>query len=78
MELYFMGGGSGRGGHWVHGNYLARMRARRQVLAATEADLRERGLPIPKVPMSQEKVLAIVLLFGLVGLLAWFFLWKLA
>jgi hypothetical protein len=42
-----MGGGGGRGGHWVHGGYFARMRARRQVLAAMEAELRNRGLPIP-------------------------------
>jgi hypothetical protein len=67
-----MGGGGGKGGNWVHGGYFARMRARRQVLTATEAELRDRGLPIPKVPMSQEKIIAICLVCGLVGLLVWF------
>lgn len=71
-----MGGGGRGGGHWVLGGYFARMRARRQVLAATEADLRDRGLPIPKVPISREKVLGIalvcvLLLVLLVGLMVW-------
>lgn len=51
-----MGGGGRGAGHWVLGGYLARRRARRQLLAATEADIRERGLPIPKVPTARENL----------------------
>jgi len=53
------GGGGGSGRHWVQGDYFARLRSRRQVLAATEAELRARGLPIPKVPMLPEKIIGI-------------------
>lgn len=48
------GGGHGGGIGWVgHGHgaliaYIARRRARRQVLKATEAELIERGLPVPQ------------------------------
>ena len=71
-----MGGGGAGGGFGPHGGIIARMRARRQVLDAVEADLRERGLPIPQVPMSQEKIFAIGfacgLLLGLfIGLIFW-------
>jgi hypothetical protein len=59
------GGGGGSARHWVQGGYFACQRARRQMLAATEAELRARGLPIPKVPMLPEKIIGIVLL-GLV------------
>jgi hypothetical protein len=70
------GGGVGGGGHWIQGGYIARIRARRQVIAATEAEMRDRGLPIPRVPMSQEKIFAIGFLCGLllglfVGLIFW-------
>jgi hypothetical protein len=54
------------------------MRARRQVLEATEADLRERGIPIPPVPMSQEKVFAMGFACGLfLGLLIGLIFWEL-
>ena len=47
-----LGGGGGLGwaghGHGPVGAYIARRRARRQVLEATEAELEERGLPVPK------------------------------
>lgn len=48
------GGGHGGGIGWAgHGHgaliaYFARRRARRQVLNATEAELIERGLPVPR------------------------------
>lgn len=50
------GGGHGGGLGWVgHGHgaivaFVGRRRARRQILAATEAELVERGLPIPPNP----------------------------
>ncbi len=59
------GGGGGSGRHWVQGGYFARLRSRRQVLAATKAELRARGLPMPKIPILPEKIIGIVLL-GLV------------
>jgi hypothetical protein len=65
-----MGGAKLGGPHWVQGGFFARMRARGQVLAATEAELRARGLPIPKIPMSREKAFGIGLGCGLlIGLL---------
>jgi radical SAM superfamily enzyme YgiQ (UPF0313 family) len=51
--------GGAAGGFGPQGGFIARMRARRQVLDAVETDLRERGLPIPPIPMSQQKVFAI-------------------
>ena len=71
-----MGGGGRGGGNWVQGGFFARLRARRQVLEATEAELRERGLPIPKVPMSKERsfgigLLCAVVLGALIGLIVW-------
>jgi hypothetical protein len=72
-----MGGGAG-GGIGPHGGFIARWRARRQVLDAVEADMRERGLPIPPVPMSQEKVFAIGFACGLLlGLLIGLIFWEL-
>ena len=54
------------------------MRPRRQVLDAVEADMRERGLPIPPVPMSQERVFAIGFACGLLlGLLIGLIFWEL-
>ncbi len=68
---HLMGGGGVGGRHWVQGGYFSRLRARRQTLAATEAELRARGLPVPTVPMLPEKIIAIGLLCLL--LLALFF-----
>jgi hypothetical protein len=76
------GGGVGGGLGWVgHGKgvvcaYIARRRARHQVLAAMEAEMTERGLPIPPRPMSQERIFAIgfscgLLLGLLIGLIFW-------
>lgn len=71
-----MGGGGSGGRHWVVGGYLARLRARRQVLAATEAELRSRGLAVPKVPMLRSKVVGIlVLCLLLFALLVRLILW---
>ena len=50
-ELMGRGFGGG-GGFGPEGGFFEWLRARRQVLEATEADLRERGLPIPPVPTS--------------------------
>ena len=46
---------SGGGRSAPQGGFIGRKRER-QVLEAVEADLRERGLPLPPVPMSREKV----------------------
>jgi hypothetical protein len=73
-----MGGGLGGGGFSPSGGFIARMCARRQMLDATEADLRERGLPIPSVPMSQEWIFAIGFACGLLlGLLMGLIFWEL-
>jgi hypothetical protein len=75
-----MGGGSGGRGDigWVgHGRgplsaYLARRRAVRQMRAAVEADLNERGLTIPSNPLSGQKMVALLLSCGLlVGFVIW-------
>ena len=80
------GGGGGRGsgidwvgvGHGVIGAYLARRRATEQMLDALEADMTERGLPVPPRPMSQEKVYALGFLSGLfLGLLIGLIFWEL-
>ena len=72
-----MGGGLG-GGHGPEGGYFARLRARRQVLNATEADLRERGLPVPPIPTSPERIFAAGFLCGLLlGLLIGLIFWEL-
>jgi hypothetical protein len=68
-----MSGGSGAGGGigWVGygrgvvGAYIARRRAMRQMTAAVEADLTERGIPIPPKPLSQEKIFGIGFFCGL-------------
>jgi hypothetical protein len=71
-------GGFGGGGFGPSGGIIARMRARRQVLDALEADLGERGLPIPPVPMSQGRVFAIGFACGLLlGLLIGLIFWEL-
>jgi hypothetical protein len=66
-----MGGGA-RGdigwvghGHGALGAYLARRRALRQTKTAVEADLAERGLPIPPRPMSRRKIFCLGLLCAL-------------
>ncbi len=81
------GGGAGGGGGgigWVgHGKgvigaYIARRRAKQQVLSAVEADLTERGIPIPSRPMSQERIFGIGFLCGLLlGLLIGLVFWEL-
>ncbi len=71
-------GGGGAGGLGPQGGIFARMRARRQVLDAVEANLRERGLPIPPVPMSQRRVFAVGFACGLLlGLLIGLIFWEL-
>jgi hypothetical protein len=55
--------------HVALGAYLARRRALRQIKTAVEADLAERGLPIPPRPMSPRKIFFLGLLCALlVGL----------
>lgn len=80
----FGGGGWGGGwGGWGNGqgvvdSYIARRRAREQILTAVEAHLKERGLPIPPRPMSQERVFAIGFCCGLLlGLLIGLIFWEL-
>jgi hypothetical protein len=83
-RICYMGGGSGAGGGigWVGygrgvvGAYIARRRAMRQMTSAVEADLTERGIPIPPKPMSQEKIFGIGFFCGLllglfIGLVFW-------
>jgi hypothetical protein len=81
-----MSGGSGGGGGigWVgHGKglvgaYIARRRTREAMLDALEADMTERGLPVPPRPMSQERVFGIGFLCGLLlGLLIGPIFWEL-
>jgi hypothetical protein len=63
-----MGGGSGARGDigWVGhglgplGAYFARRRALRQIKAAVEADLTERGLPLPSSPLSRRKIFGLI------------------
>ena len=72
-----MGGGLG-GGFGPQGGYFARWRARHQVLSAVEADLRERGLPVPPIPTSPERIFAAGFLCGLLlGLLIGLIFWEL-
>jgi len=78
-------GGGGRGsdigwvghGRGVLGAYLARRRAREQTYKAVEADLAQRGIPIPPRPVSHEKIFAIGFVCVLVlGLLIALIFWK--
>lgn len=80
------GGGGGRGcgidwvghGHGIIGAFLARRRTKEQMLNALEADMSERGLPIPPRVMSQERVYALGFLSGLfLGLLIGLIFWEL-
>ena len=79
------GGGGSRGsigwvgyGRGVIGAYFARRRATKNMLDALEADMTERGLPIPPGPMSQEKVFALGFMSGLfLGLLIGLIFWEL-
>ncbi len=72
------GGGGGSGGAigWVGygkglvGAYIARRRTRKLVLDALEADMTERGLPLPPRPMSREKIFGIGFLCGAIPRLA--------
>jgi hypothetical protein len=71
-----MGGGLG-GGLGPQGGFIARLRARRQVLDATAADLAERGLQVPRTPMSRQKIFAVVVASALLlGLLVGLTLYK--
>jgi hypothetical protein len=78
----FGGGGKGSDINWVgHGHgpigaYIARRRAKLATYRAIEADMAERGLPIPERPMSQEKIFAVGFALGLllglfIGLIFW-------
>jgi len=66
--------GHGRG---ILGAYLARRRALRQIKNAVEADLTERGLPIPPRPIARREmawwVLSWILLLGVffIALVFW-------
>jgi hypothetical protein len=78
------GGGGARGdigwvghGHGPLGAHFARRRAMRQIKAAVEADLTERGLPIPPSPMSRRKILGLVFLCALLlGSFIWLVFWE--
>lgn len=79
-----MGGGAGGSigwvghGHGVVGAYLARRRTTKQMYAAVEADMTERGLPIPPRPMSSERIFAIGFACGLfLGMLIGLIFWEL-
>jgi len=76
------GGGSGGGIGWVgHGRgtlgaLLARRRAVRQTLEATEAMMKEDGVPMPARPMSRAQIYWIGFASGLflglfIGLVFW-------
>jgi hypothetical protein len=73
-----VGGGGVGGGHGPQGGFFARWRARKQVLEAVEADLRERGLPVPPIPTSPQKIFGAGFLCGLLlGLLIGLIFWEL-
>lgn len=79
-----MGGGARGDIGWVGdgrgalGAYIARRRALRQIKAAVEADLTERGLPIPPRSLSRTQIFGLGLLCVLLlGLFVGFVLWKL-
>ena len=84
-----MGGDGGAGGGrgyigWIGygkgpvGAYIARRQTREKLLDALEAEMTERGLPIPPRPMSQEKVFAVGFACGLfLGLLIGLIFWEL-
>jgi hypothetical protein len=78
------GGGAGGGIGWAsHGKgpigaYIARRRAIKSILNATEAHMTENGIPIPPKPMSQQKIFAIGFACGLfLGLLIGLIFWEL-
>jgi hypothetical protein len=73
-----VGGGGVSGGYGPQGGFFARWRARNQVLEAVEADLRERGLPVPRIPTSPQKIFGAGFLCGLLlGLLIGLIFWEL-
>jgi hypothetical protein len=83
-----MSGGSGAGGGggigWVGqgkgsiGAAIARYRTKQKMYEAIEADMTERGLPVPPRPMSQGKVFTLGFLCGLfLGLLIGLIFWEL-
>ena len=67
-------GGGGRGSDiaWVGSGkgplraFLARRRARRQMKSAVEADLAERGIPVPSRALIQTLLFWVIVLVGLV------------
>jgi len=80
------GGGGGRGsgiswvgdGKGVFGAYIARHRAKRQMRQAVEADLTERGIPIPGAPMTLWRMYWVGFASGLfLGLLIGLIFWEL-
>jgi hypothetical protein len=73
-----MGGGGAGGGLGPQGGFVARWRARNQVLEAVEADLRERGLPVPPRPTTARQIFGAGFLCGLLlGLLIGLIFWEL-
>jgi hypothetical protein len=79
-----MGGGGGGGIGWVGhglgplGAYFARRRTKQNMLRALEAEMSERGLPIPPKLMSQAKIFWIGFFCGLfLGLLIGLIFWEL-
>lgn len=75
-----MSGGTTGGGSYfdAYGGRVSRQRARDQILEATEADLTERGIPIPTKPLSQVAVFWAGFLCGLLlGLLIGGIFWEL-
>ena len=79
-----MGGGARGDIGWVGhglgplGAYFARRRALRQMKAAVEADLTERGLTITSNPLSRRKAVGFVLSGGLLlGAVVWIVLRRL-
>jgi hypothetical protein len=65
-------GGGGNDVNWLnHGRgfisaYFARRRIRLEVLAATEAELKRRGVAVPSRPVSRPRLLLLVLLVVMV------------
>jgi len=78
------GGGRGSGISWVGdgkgplGAFIARYRAKEQMRKAIEADLTERGIPIPELPMTLWKMYWVGFASGLfLGLLIGLIFWEL-
>jgi hypothetical protein len=78
------GGGGGGGIGWVGqgkgviGAYFARRRATNQMRHAVESELTERGIPIPKTPMTLWRMYWVGFATGLfLGLLIGLIFWEL-